>query len=124
KLALGYCAECNGRPARAEDLYQAVWHRDRLQVSAAFGLARLRLADGDRPGAVAVLSAVPRVSRHADAAAVARVLILSGPLSSGPPSPDDLRTAADRLPALYLDGGDRTGDARDRLAAVGPRGGP
>jgi serine/threonine-protein kinase PknG len=118
KLALGYCAECTGKPARAEELYQAVWHRDRLQASAAFGLVRLRLADGDRAGAVALLASVPKVSRHSNAAAIARVLVLSGRLSSGPPSADDLSAAADRLPELYLDGGDHTGDARDRLTAV------
>jgi serine/threonine-protein kinase PknG len=118
KLALGYCAECSSRPERAEELYQAVWVRDRLQASAAFGLARLRLSDGDRAGAEAVLAGVPKVSRHFDAAAVARVLVLSGELSSGPPRAEDLRAAADRLPKLYLDGGERTGDARDRLTAV------
>jgi serine/threonine-protein kinase PknG len=118
KLALAYCAECGDGVTRAEDLYQAAWHRDRMQASAAFGLARIRLSHGDRAGAVAVLAGVPKVSRHSEAAAIARVLVLSGRLSSGPPTPDDLREVADRLGETYLDGGDRSGNARDRLTAV------
>jgi serine/threonine-protein kinase PknG len=118
KLALGYCAEVRGEVARAEELYRAVWRRDRLQTSAAFGLARIRLSRGDRAGAVTLLDGVPKVSRHADAAAIARVLILSGRLSQAPLTADDLREAADRLPSVYLDGGDDSGDARDRLTTV------
>lgn len=118
KLALGYCAEICREVQWAEALYQAVWRRNRLETSAAFGLARIRVSCGDRAGAVAVLDDVPKVSRHADAAAVARVLILSGRLGESVPSPDDLGEAADRLPGVYLDGGDDRGDARDRLTAV------
>jgi serine/threonine-protein kinase PknG len=118
KLALAYCAECGDDVTRAEDLYQAAWHRDRMQASAALGLARIRLSHGDRAGAVAVLAGVPRVSRHSEAAAIARVLVLSGRLSSGSPTAGDLGEVADRLPETYLDGGDRSGDARDRLTAV------
>jgi serine/threonine-protein kinase PknG len=118
KLALGYCAEVRGEMARAEELYRAVWRRDRLQASAAFGLARIRLSRGDRTSAVTLLDGVPKVSRHADAAAIARILILSGRLSQAPLTADDLREAADRLPGVYLDGGDDSGDARDRLTTV------
>ncbi len=117
KLALGFCAEHQGELDRAEGLYEAVWRRDRSQGSAAFGLARIRLAHHDRAGAVAVLDEVPEVSRHHDAAAVAAVVILSGQLDD-PPAPDDLREAVARLPRLYLDGGDDSGDARDRLTTI------
>jgi serine/threonine-protein kinase PknG len=118
KLALGFCAEHNGRAGRAERLYRAVWRRDPSQGSAAFGLTRIRLAEGDRAGAVAVLDEVPKVSRHYDAAAVAAVIILCGLLRSGQPTPADLREAAARLPSLYLDGGEEDGDARHRLVTI------
>lgn len=117
-LALACCAEAGGQLMLAERLYTAVWHRDRLQVGAAFGLARIRLVHGDRARAVAVLDGVPKTSRHADAAAVAGVLVLAHRLGADPPDAEDLRTAAERLPALYLDGGEDGGEARDRLTAV------
>lgn len=118
KLALGYCAERLGRPEQAQRYYRAVWRRDRTQASAAFGLARLRLAAGDRSGAVALLDEVPRVSRHYDAARTAAVRIYSGRLPSGLPSAAELAEAVRRLPELHLDGGDPTGEARDRLTAA------
>jgi serine/threonine-protein kinase PknG len=66
-----------------------------------------------------VLDEVPKVSRHYDAAAAAAVIILSGQLDEDTlPSAADLRTAADRLPSLYLDGGAENGDARKRLVAI------
>lgn len=64
------------------------------------------------------VNGVPKVSRHADAAAIARVVIKSARLSSGLPTADDLREAADLLSHVYLDGGDDSGDARDRLTTV------
>jgi serine/threonine-protein kinase PknG len=118
KLALAYCAERRGNPSRASQLYQAIWRRDHSQVSAAFGLARLRLSDGDRAGAVAVLDTVPRESRHFENAAIASVLILSGRVGSDPPASGDLGKAAERLPTIYLDGGDASGEVRHRLTTV------
>jgi len=118
KLALGFCDESLGDPRRAEQCYQAVWLRDRLQVSAAFGLVRLLLDRADRVGAVAVLDQVHQVSRHYDAAMIAAVRVLSARLPNGPPSADEFGRAVERLPALYLDGGDAWGEARDRLTAV------
>jgi serine/threonine-protein kinase PknG len=118
KLALGFCAECRGNTADAERNYQAVWDADDTQTSAAFGLARLRLAKPDREGAVALLSEVPALSRHYDAARIAAVRVLAGRLGSGdPPGPAHLNEAADRLGELSLDGG-VPGPVRDRLAAI------
>ncbi|WP_424891973.1 tetratricopeptide repeat protein [Streptomyces sp. XH2] len=122
KLALGYCAEKAGAPADAERYYDAVWQRSRsTQGSAVFGLARLRLAAGDRTGAVALLGSLPEVSRHYDAARIACVRILAGRLEhgGGPLLPDrsDLAAAFGRLPLLYLDEGHHAGPARDRLEA-------
>jgi serine/threonine-protein kinase PknG len=118
KLALGYCAEQPDRLGEAERLYEAVWRRDHAQGSAAFGLARIRLAHGDRAGAVAILDEVPKVSRHYDSAAVAAVLVLSGQLRSGAPTIADLTSAIQRLPNLFLDGGDERGPARDRVITI------
>jgi serine/threonine-protein kinase PknG len=122
KLALGYCDEADDEAddddATAEELYQAVWRRDRLQAGAAFGLARIQLANGDRTAAVTVLSELPKVSRHADAAAIATVTVLCGRLGSSSPSRADLHKAAGLLPGVYLDGGDDRGPARDRLTTL------
>ncbi|MFG1842420.1 tetratricopeptide repeat protein [Micromonospora sp. NPDC049175] len=110
KLALGYCAERGGDHVRAARYYAAVWQRDPFQASAAFGLARLRLATTDRAGAVAVLDEVPALSRHHDAARVAAARVLSSRLPGGPPTAGELNQAVHRLAALNLDG-----EARDRL---------
>ncbi|WNE98316.1 tetratricopeptide repeat protein [Streptomyces luomodiensis] len=119
KLALGYCAEYLGDHESAERFYEAVWQRNRSQGSAAFGLARLRLAAGDRGGAVDVLGGVPKVSRHYDAARIAIVRVLSGRLGhpDALPAAEDLAEVRTRLPRLYLDEGRPSGPARDRLTA-------
>ncbi len=119
KLALAFCAEHDRDLPRAEALYTAVWRRDRTVVSAAFGLARVRLARGDRAGAVALLEETPAESRHYDAARIATVRVLSGILDGGDrPSAEDLRAAEHGLAELYLDGGAPTGESRTRLEAV------
>ncbi|MEU8288405.1 tetratricopeptide repeat protein [Micromonospora sp. NPDC048905] len=110
KLALGYCAERRGDHVSAARYYAAVWQRDPFQASAAFGLARLRLAATDRAGAVAVLDEVPALSRHHDAARVAAVRVLSSRLPGGPPAAGELNQAVHRLAAL-----DVGGEERDRL---------
>ncbi|MGR3931622.1 serine/threonine-protein kinase PknG [Streptomyces sp. BRA346] len=120
KLALGYCAEHLGDHDAAKRFYEAVWERNRSQGSAAFGLARLRLAAGDRGGAATVLDGVPKVSRHYDAARVATVRVLAGRLGEHPhdrPTGEDLVEVLTRLPRLYLDDGRAHGQARDRLTA-------
>ncbi|WP_253208820.1 serine/threonine protein kinase [Streptomyces niphimycinicus] len=119
KLALGYCAEHLGDHQAAKRFYEAVWQRNRSQGSAAFGLARLRLAAGDRGGAVDILGGVPKVSRHYDAARIAIVRVLSGRLGhpDALPTAEDLAEVRTRLPRLYLDEGRESGPARDRLTA-------
>ncbi|MGW3433601.1 tetratricopeptide repeat protein [Streptomyces melanosporofaciens] len=119
KLALGYCAEHLGDHEAAKRFYEAVWQRNRSQGSAAFGLARLRLAAGDRGGAVDILGGVPKVSRHYDAARIAIVRVLSGRLGhpDALPTAEDLAEVRTRLPRLYLDEGRESGPARDRLTA-------
>ncbi|MEO3754950.1 tetratricopeptide repeat protein [Streptomyces sp. B6B3] len=73
KLALGVCAEVLGQLDNAADYYELVWRTDPSHVSAGFGLARVRLASGDRLRAVAALESVPETSAHCTAARVAAV---------------------------------------------------
>ncbi|MFI6824899.1 tetratricopeptide repeat protein [Micromonospora sp. NPDC050187] len=118
KLALAYCAEHTGDTVRAARYYEAVWRRDRLTASAAFGLARLRLAGRNRAGAVAALDGVPRFSRHHDTARIAAVRALTTRLGDGPPDAAALNEAVRRLAELRLDGGSPHGEARDRLTTT------
>ena len=78
-----------------------MWRRDPSVVSAVFGLARVRLARGDRGGAVALLDGTPRASRYFDAAHIAAVRVLSGGIRAGDgvlaPTDADLAAATERL---------------------------
>jgi serine/threonine-protein kinase PknG len=100
KLALAATAEHTERPLAAARYYDLVWRTDHSFVSAAFGLARVRLAAGDRPGAVAVLESVPETSSHYVSAQVAAVKARIG---RGVPSQSELIAAADRLTQIKLD---------------------
>ncbi|MFF7387242.1 tetratricopeptide repeat protein [Streptomyces scabiei] len=73
KLALGLCAEVLGQLDNAAEYYRLVWTTDPSFVSAAFGLARVRLTAGDRQNAVRTLESVPEASIHYTAARVAAV---------------------------------------------------
>ncbi|MGW3141679.1 tetratricopeptide repeat protein [Streptomyces sp. NPDC001139] len=73
KLALGLCAEMLGQLDNAAEYYRLVWSTDPSYVSAAFGLARVQLAAGDRRSAVGTLESVPESSIHYTAARVAAV---------------------------------------------------
>lgn len=73
KLALGLCAEVLGQLDNAAEYYRLVWSTDPSYVSAAFGLARVQLATGERRGAVRTLESVPEASIHYTAARVAAV---------------------------------------------------
>ncbi|MGW7405769.1 tetratricopeptide repeat protein [Streptomyces sp. NPDC054833] len=73
KLALGLCAEVLGQLDNAAEYYRLVWSTDPSYVSAAFGLARVQLAAGDRRSAVRTLESVPESSIHYTAARVAAV---------------------------------------------------
>ncbi|WP_320066104.1 serine/threonine-protein kinase [Micromonospora sp. RTGN7] len=118
KLVLGYCAEQRGETQRADRYYREVWRRDRSAASAAFGLARLWLAKGDRTTAVTCLDGVPPVSRHYDAARIAAVRVLGTWLGGEPPEAAQLNEAVRRLDDLRLDGGTRHGETRDRMTAA------
>jgi serine/threonine-protein kinase PknG len=104
KLALGFAAEAAGNQAAATRYFRLVWTVDRSHVSAAFGLARTRLAADDRAGAIAALSAVPETSSYHEAAQVAVVRMHVSPdRGQSWVSADDLHAAGHRLGRLTLD---------------------
>ncbi|MER7987299.1 tetratricopeptide repeat protein [Streptomyces noursei] len=100
KLALGISAELLGQLDNAAEYYRLVWATDRGYVSAAFGLARVRLAAGDRTGAVAALESVPEASIHYTAARIAAVRARLRQRSPREPLLPDLTAAAQQVQAL------------------------
>ncbi|GAA3498524.1 serine/threonine-protein kinase [Streptomyces prasinosporus] len=118
KLALGLCAEVLSQLDNAAEYYRLVWSTDPSYVSAAFGLARVRLAAGDRHGAVRTLESVPESSIHYTAARVAAVRArLRGRAVTAADAPflDDLTAAAGQVEALESYGLDPA--RRELLAA-------
>jgi serine/threonine-protein kinase PknG len=124
KLALAAAAESAGDLERAERYYGVVWTTDLSYVSAAFGLARTRLARGDRRGAIGALARVPATSSyHVAAQTMAVRMLVSAPGGPPPGAPaglavpggaagpgggpegreNDLRHAAGLLSRLQLD---------------------
>jgi serine/threonine-protein kinase PknG len=111
KLALALCAEVLGQLDNAAEYYRLVWSTDPSCVSAAFGLARVQLAAGDRRGAVRTLESVPESSIHYTAARVAAVrarLRQRTALASDLPFLEDLGAAAAQVEALDAYGLDPT----------------
>ncbi|WP_030840628.1 serine/threonine-protein kinase [Streptomyces sp. NRRL F-4474] len=100
KLALGLCAEVLGQLDNAAEYYRLVWITDPGFVSAAFGLARVQLAAGDRDAAVRTLESVPEASIHYTAARVAAVRARLRDRSPDEPLLADLSAAADQVEAL------------------------
>jgi serine/threonine-protein kinase PknG len=107
KLALALAAELSGDLPRAIELYDVVSRVDPTSfTSAVFGLARARLAAGDRAGAVEAYTRVPQSSSVYLEAQVdaARALIRA---THGEPTMDDLVQASTTLQRLSLDARDR-----------------
>ncbi|WP_055566203.1 serine/threonine-protein kinase [Streptomyces atriruber] len=107
KLALGVIAEVLGQLDNAAEYYRLVWATDPSYVSAAFGLARVQLAAGDRAGAVRTLESVPEASIHYTAARVAAVrarlrhrMTSDTAVPSGVAFLDELTAAAGQIEAL------------------------
>ncbi|MCD0448452.1 serine/threonine-protein kinase PknG [Actinocorallia sp. API 0066] len=112
KLGLAFCCELLGDLDSAARRYLAVWRTGRSHVSAAFGLSRVRLAGGDRPGAVAALDSVPAVSSHRQAAGMAAVRALVLGRAPAELTEEELLDAGHRLDRLRLDA-----ERHGRLAA-------
>ena len=132
KLALGIGAEGISDYFGAARFYELVWRTDRSYVSAAFGLARVYLAQGARASAVEVLETVPASSTHYVDAQVAAIKIKTTVSNGGsgkepvPVTEQDLIDASARLERLHLDAERRTRLAADVLEAAyewlrGPR---
>ncbi|MFG2892810.1 tetratricopeptide repeat protein [Streptomyces sp. NPDC048248] len=100
KLALGICAELLGQLDNAAEYYRMVWTTDHSYVGAAFGLARVRLATGDRTGAVETLESVPESSIHFTAARIAAIRARLRQRSARDALLPDLRTAAEQVESL------------------------
>ncbi|MES5821028.1 tetratricopeptide repeat protein [Streptomyces sp. RG80] len=118
KLALGLCAEVLGQLDNAAEYYRLVWSTDPSYVSAAFGLARVQLASGDRGSAVRTLESVPESSIHYTAARVAavRARLRQRTAAAGDvPFLDDLTAAAGQVEALETYGLDPA--RREQLSA-------
>ncbi|MFG1806023.1 tetratricopeptide repeat protein [Streptomyces sp. NPDC049040] len=114
KLALGVCAEVLRQLDNAAEYYRLVWTTDHSYVSAAFGLARVLLASGDRAGAVAALESVPESSIHYTAARVAAIRARLRDRSPHEALLPDLRAAGLQVEALQRQGLDS--DRREQLA--------
>jgi serine/threonine-protein kinase PknG len=108
KLALAVSAECCADYFAAARLYELVWRTDRSYVSAAFGLARTYLAQGDRSGALEVLESVPDRSSHFLAAQMAIVATRTMWTPPDRLTERDLADAGTRLERLNLDAERRT----------------
>ncbi len=88
--------------AAATRRYDRVWRADRGYPSAAFGLARMRVAAKDRAGAIAVLDQVPdSSSQHVSARIVALRACVDATINAL--AEQDLVDASARLERLRLD---------------------
>ncbi|MFJ8163184.1 tetratricopeptide repeat protein [Streptomyces sp. NPDC096136] len=114
KLALALCAEILGQLDNAAEYYRLVWITDPGFVSAAFGLARVQLACGDRAAAVRTLESVPEASIHYTAARVAAVRARLRDRSPQEELLADLGAASDQVEALRRFGLDP--ERQERLA--------
>ncbi|MCA1676954.1 MAG: serine/threonine protein kinase, partial [Actinobacteria bacterium] len=103
KLALALCAERAGAAELAARYYGTVWQTDRSYVSAAFGLARARFAQGDRSGMATALEAVPESSRYGAMARLCAVLGRHRGCVDGYLPVADFFTSAEQLHTLDLD---------------------
>jgi serine/threonine-protein kinase PknG len=103
KLALAFARECVGDVGSAASLYDTIWRTDRTYVSAAFGLARILVADEDRASAIRVLDTVPSVSSRYVPAQVATIACAVRNRQPDTMTDAEITNAADRLEALGLD---------------------
>jgi serine/threonine-protein kinase PknG len=117
-LALAISAEACADYFAAARLYELVWRTDRSYVSAAFGLARVYLAQGDRSGALEVLESVPDRSSHYLAAQMAVIAVRTRWTPADRLTERDLLDAGDRVTRLSLDAERRANLSADVLQAA------
>ncbi|MGW5682486.1 tetratricopeptide repeat protein [Nonomuraea sp. NPDC003754] len=114
KLALGFAHEQAGDHRAAARWYGTVWRTDRGYVSAAFGLARAELADGNGKAAAAALDQVPASSSQYVAAQSALVTIAAR-RPAAQLAPAELIAAGERLDRLTQLEGRRRGELAAEL---------
>lgn len=112
KVAVAVAAERAGEYGRAAALYELAASVDSTYVSAPFGLARCRAAQGDRAGAVAAYRQVPPSSAAFAGAQVESARTLAGARSNDAPTSSELEAAARTIDQLQIDASERS-----RLAA-------
>jgi serine/threonine-protein kinase PknG len=113
KLALAFCCERVGDMAEAARRYESVWRTDRGYVSAAFGLARVRLGMDQRAAAVAALDDVSSLSSYYGAAQLAAMAAAVRGRPAAELTEEDLLAAEKRLAESRIVDAERRG----RLAA-------
>ncbi len=108
KIALGMaCESGDAELAEAAGWYEIVSRTDPGFTAAAFGLARCRLAAGERAGALAAYDRIPDSSSAYVEAQTARIRCLADANGAGPPTADDLLVAGTILESLAVRGEQR-----------------
>ncbi|WP_261571044.1 serine/threonine-protein kinase [Frankia gtarii] len=118
KLALARAAEAGGDLPRARQLYDLVSRTDDTFTSAAFGLARVRLAAGDRAGAAQAYQRVPAASAAGVEARIRLARVLGTVTAAGVPDRAGLLAASTILDDLDLDPAAQAALRRDLLAGA------
>jgi serine/threonine-protein kinase PknG len=115
RLAVALAAEAAGDHAAAARHFQVLWTLDHSYVSGAFGLARTRLAAGDRAGAIEVLGSVPENSSHHGPAQIAAFRARISGRNHADLTLPELTAAGEQLRRLRLDGASRASLTADLL---------
>ncbi|MGA8335999.1 MAG: tetratricopeptide repeat protein [Solirubrobacteraceae bacterium] len=119
KLALGMACESGGGTiVEAAGWYEIVSRTDPAYTAATFGLARCRLAAGERAGALAAYDRVPDSSSAYVEAQTARIRCLAETNGTGATTADDLLVAGSILETLPVRGEQRVRLAADVLEAA------
>jgi serine/threonine-protein kinase PknG len=112
KLGLGFACEGARETVEAAGWYEIVSRTDPAFTAATFGLARCRLAAGERAGALAAYDRVPDSSSDYVEAQTARIRCLADGNGAGAATADDLLVAGSILESLPV-----RGEQRVRLQA-------
>jgi serine/threonine-protein kinase PknG len=107
KLALGMSCEAGGEIGAAAGWYEIVSRTDPGFTAAAFGLARCRIAAGERAAALAAYDRIPDSSSAYVEAQTARIRCLAESNGTGPATADDLLVAGSILESLAVRGEQR-----------------
>jgi serine/threonine-protein kinase PknG len=118
KLALACALEQRGDTRRASGYYAMVASTDPNCASASLGLARCRLALGDRAGAARALQAVPATSSAHARGQVMLCRVLSATVGGAAPALPDLVLASETVEQIQGDPQQRAQLICDLLASV------